>query len=152
MYSLYGGTLALNYLVGKDQRRLTQNSAVQNRYLALYKAEPSMDMTEESATALEPTANSYKRCKLSTWNNQYEDSAFGDATLNASGTATEISNNREITFNEAEENWGTCTHFAIYENQTGGKPLYIGALVTSISPVANSVPLIKVGQLKITLA
>ena len=151
MYSLYGATLALNYLVGKDQKK-NSTGAVQNRYLALFKGTPSIDMTAESATALEPTAASYKRCKLSTWTNQYEDSAFGEAVLNSSGTATEISNNREITFNEATETWGTCTHFGIFEKETGGQPLYIGELTTSISPVANSVPLIKVGNLKISLA
>lgn len=151
MYSLYGATLALNYLVGKDQKRNTSSSTTQNRYLALFKAKPNIDMTEETVATLEPTAKSYKRCKLSAWNSQYEDSAFGDAVLNSEATLTEISNNREITFNEAEEGWGTCTHFGIFEKETGGKPLYIGALVTSISPVANSVPLIKVGQLRISL-
>lgn len=152
MYTLYGATLTLNYLVGKNQRRLAKTSAIQNRYLALFKSAPSIDMTEESTTALEPTGASYKRCRLSTWNDQYEDSAFGEAVLNSTSTATEISNIREITFNEVEESWGTCTHFGIFENETGGKPLYVGELTTSISPVANSVPLVKVGQLKITLA
>jgi hypothetical protein len=77
---------------------------------------------------------------------------FTTFALNTSSTATEISNIREITFVEAEENWGTCTHFGIFENEIGGQPLYVGELTTSISPVANSVPLVKVGQLKITLA
>lgn len=151
MYSFYGANLALNYLVGKDQTKNTNSTALQFRYLALFKSAPAGETSEEQYTALEPTATSYKRCKLSSWNNQIQITQFGDATYDSLNESTTIANNQEITFNEAEESWGTCTHFGIYEKETGGKPLYIGALVTSISPVANSVPLIKTGQLKITL-
>ena len=66
-------------------------------------------------------------------------------------STSEISNTREIHFQEATGSWGTITHFALYNSATGGTPLYVGALTEPITPTANTVPLIKVGQLKITL-
>lgn len=54
-----------------------------------------------------------------------------------------ITNNQEIHFNEATSAWGTQSYVCIYDAETGGNLIAWGTLSTSISPTANTVPVIK---------
>lgn len=108
-------------------------------YLALSSTEP----TKSGENVTEPEENGYERVAISRF--------VSSVALNSDGSTFEITNNKEIHFTEATGDWGVITHFAIYSNKTGGTPLYVGALTEAIHPTANTVALIKVGQLKITL-
>ena len=53
----------------------------------------------------------------------------------------------DVVFPEVQSAWGTVTHFAIYTQATGGTMLAYGTLTSSITPVVNTVPVIRAGQL-----
>ena len=133
MFTLYGSQQVFSQVLKMS------NSGYDNCYLALSTTEPTID----NKNVTEPEGNGYARISISRF--------MASPALSSDSTTTEITNNKEIHFNEATGNWGTITHFAIYNSSTGGTPLYVGALTQAITPTANTVPLIKVGQLKITL-
>lgn len=63
-----------------------------------------------------------------------------------------ITNSEAITFEESIEDWGTVTHFVIYDAETGGNLLMYDALTSSRTVEAATVVIIKAGSLKLTLA
>lgn len=144
-YTLQGAIQTLGQLLGT----YSQGSATIYRYIGLSTTQPSIS----GGNITEPKSASYKRALIA-----YKPSSgsaityFGQAASNVEGTAFEVSNNKEIHFNEALDAWGTCTHFIIFDSETDGNALYIGELVNPISPTANKVPLIRIGDLKITLS
>ena len=131
MFTLNGATQSLNKLLGKENSNAC--------YIALSTTEPNI----QGSNVNEPKGNNYARASTK--------DCMGNVALTSDFSTSEISNIREIHFQEATGSWGTLTHFAIYNSATGGTPLYVGALTEPITPTANTVPLIKVGQLKITL-
>ena len=144
-YTLEGAKQALGQLLGT----YAQGTATVFRYIGLSTTQPSMS----GGNITEPKSASYRRTLIA-----YKPSSgsaityFGQATSNVEGTAFEVSNNKEIHFNEALDTWEACTHFVIFDSETGGNALYIGELANPISPTANKVPLIRIGDLKITLS
>lgn len=61
-----------------------------------------------------------------------------------------ITNQADIQFPEATGSWGTITHFAIYDAKTGGNVIAYGALNSSITPAANTVPIVRAGQMTVS--
>lgn len=61
-----------------------------------------------------------------------------------------ITNVADIQFPEATGSWGTITHFAIYDAKTGGNLIAFGALNSSITPAANTVPIVRAGQMTVS--
>lgn len=80
-------------------------------YLALSTADP----TEAGSGMTEPSGNGYARQAIT----------FGAAA------AGQIQNTSTHDFTAAGGNWGTLTHFAIYDAVTAGNILYYGALDTA---------------------
>ena len=83
-----------------------------NIYVALSTADP---LDDESGIA-EPVGGSYARVVMNAW-----DAAASRATENTD----------QITFAQATGNWGTITHWAIYDAITGGNFLAHGDFTTS---------------------
>lgn len=63
----------------------------------------------------------------------------------------EIQNSDIIYFPEATAAWGNCTHYVIFSAQTGGTFIAYGQLTQPISPTTGTVPLIRTGELQMTL-
>jgi len=63
-----------------------------------------------------------------------------------------ISNKETVYFPEATGSWGTCTHYLLFDAATGGNLLAFGALTDSITPTNGTVPLIRTGELQMTLS
>lgn len=63
-----------------------------------------------------------------------------------------ITNKEIIYFPEATGSWGTCTHFLIFNKETDGVLIAYGALTNEISPVNGTVPLIRVGDLDMSVS
>lgn len=63
-----------------------------------------------------------------------------------------ISNETEITFDQAGSNWGTVTHAAIYDSLTGGNMYYYGALDTPKAIETNDILKVLANELVLTLA
>ena len=119
------------------------------RYMALSSTKPNVT----GGNVTEPSAASYARTLLgATGSNGFQAiNHFGEPVATDDGEGMKIANTSEIHFNEALEDWGELKYFAIYDSATGGTPIYIGELTETIHPVVNTVPLIRVGKMEITL-
>lgn len=63
----------------------------------------------------------------------------------------QTSNSADITFPIATADWGTITHIALFDADTGGNMLYYGALSVSKTIQTGDQFIIKVGNLTISL-
>lgn len=127
--------------------RGTSFTAPTNTYVALFTAAPS-----DSGGGTEVTGGSYARVTMSaagaTWANTQ-----ASGTGVSSGTGGQTSNSAAITFPSPTANWGTITHFGIFDASSAGNLLFHGALTTS-KTVNNgdAAPQFNAGALTITLA
>ena len=103
-------------------------------YLALFTAAPS-----ETAGGTEVSGGSYVRLAIS-----------NNATNFPNAVSGVKSNGVALTFIEATGNWGTITHWGLFDASTGGNLLFFGAL--GASTVINTADQLSVpiGDLDIT--
>lgn len=146
MISNYASNLILKNLCGK-----TQNATIAQRaFLALSSTEP----TASGGGVTEPTGNGYARKQIG-----YYQDTYGQLMGNPENGV--ITNAQEIHFDEATGPWGTLTYGCIYDAAANGNLIAWGELgeyneenvwtAKSITPAANTVVVIKVGNLKISL-
>lgn len=125
-------------------------STASTAYLALSTTAPNPDGTNVN----EPVGNGYVRVpvryNIISGTQQYVSNFPSDPTYDSGTDKYSITNTRDIYFYEATGSWGTLTHFAIYDAQTGGNMLAYGSLTSSISPTANTIPVVRTGNLTIT--
>ena len=107
--------------------------------VALFTAAPS-----DSGGGTEVTGGSYARIDVPPL----------DANWAAtSGSDGETSNVSDITFAAPTANWGTVTHFAIFDATSGGNLLYHGALDSSkVINNGDAAPVFSAGALTVTEA
>lgn len=86
-------------------------------YVALYTSAPS-----DTGGGTEVSGGAYARVAVSR--------ATGSWAA-PTGSPSATSNSAAVTFSSPTANWGTVTHFAIYDASTAGNELYWGALGTS---------------------
>jgi len=103
-------------------------------YVGLSTADP----TDDGSGLAEPTGNAYARVSTvaADW-----DVASGGALDNAN----------DITFPEATGNWGTVTHFALFDAVTGGNMLAHGALGASKAIGSGDTAKFAAGDLDVSL-
>ncbi len=65
-------------------------------------------------------------------------------------SAGSTSNSSDITFPTATADWGTITHFAIFDASTGGNMLYYGQLTSSVTVNSGQQLTIPAGNLTIS--
>ncbi len=104
-FSDYWENRLLDYIFGKSS--LTPPVV----YLGLLTAEPG----EDGTGLAEPNGKAYQRIQTSA----------SDWNVSASGS---LDNAVDIIFPMATGNWGTVTHFALFDAATGGNMLAYGAL------------------------
>jgi hypothetical protein len=137
MITNYSANKILQALCGKASTL----SLGQTAYVGLSTTAP----TAVGGNVTEPSGNGYARVMLGYYNQNYTQK-MGNPTNGA------IENEEIIYYPEATGSWGTITHFCIFDAQTGGNLLAYGALTTSITPTANTIPIIRVGELNISLS
>lgn len=102
-------------------------------YIALFTGAPS-----DAGGGTEVTGGSYARAESnadsSNWRNT-QNSGTGPST----GTSGQTSNLQTITFPAPTANWGTVTHFGIFDASSSGNLLYQGAL-TAPKTINNGDP------------
>jgi hypothetical protein len=103
-------------------------------YVGLSTADP----TDSGTGSTEPSGNGYARVQTSAsdWN------AAANGSLNNAGN---------ITFAQASGNWGTITHFALFDAATAGNMLAHGALSQSKSIGESDTARFEAGDLQISL-
>lgn len=110
-------------------------------YIGLSTTAPVKDGTNIT----EPVGNGYARVVLG----KYGESLSLKMADPAAGAVT---NEDTIFFPKATGAWGVITHVVIFDALTGGNPVVGGALVSTISPTANQVPIIEAGNIDISIS
>jgi hypothetical protein len=101
-------------------------TAPTNVYIALLTAAPS-----DSGGGTEVSGGSYARVTVACSLANFAGTQSSGSTAASSGTGGQTSNNNAITFPSPTANWGTVTHFGIYDASSSGNLLYWAALGTS---------------------
>jgi len=115
-------------------------------YVALFTAAPS-----DAAGGTEVTGGSYSRVNLAPLDANWAATQGGNSG-NSSGSGGATSNSAAITYPAPTANWGTVTHFGIFDAITGGNLLIWDAL-TAARTILNGdpAPAFAIGQLAITV-
>ena len=100
-------------------------------YVGLFTTDPT-----DAGSGTEVSGGSYVR----------QSATFAAPSNGASSTSA------DVTFPQATANWGTVTHFGIYDASTAGNLMYHGALTTSKTIETGDVFKISSGNLTVTLA
>jgi hypothetical protein len=98
----------------------------------------STDPTDDGSAVAEPNGNNYERVQASA----------SDWSVASGGTLSNIS---EIVFALATGNWGTMTHFALFDALTGGNMLVYGPLGESKAIDSGDIAKFAAGDLEVKL-
>lgn len=93
-------------------------------YAALFTSAPS-----DAGGGTEVSGGSYARVAITSSATNWR-STQGDTSTSSTGTSGTTVNNVDITFPAPTANWGTVTHFALFDASTSGNMLIWGALTT----------------------
>lgn len=93
----------------------------------------------------EPTDSAYARVQVA--NNG---TSFTAPTVLGTGGA-QVTNGTQIQFPTSTASWGSITELGLYTAATGGTPVAVATLGTSVSVAANSQLTFKVGQVQFQL-
>lgn len=119
-----------NALINATLRNTTYTSPA-TVYVALFTSDPT-----DAGSGTEVSGGSYAR----------QSATFAAPSIGAAAT------NADIQFPQATGNWGTITHFGIYDALTTGNLLYHGQLTASKTIETGDVFKIATGNLTVTLA
>lgn len=127
-------TYFLNQVMGNLFHTKETPAVPAKYYIGLSSTTPSIDGTGVSEPA---SSAGYKRVEL---------------TVLSEPTSGVINNTAAVSFDESTANWGTMTHFVIYDALTGGNLLMYDALSTSRNVETSTIVTIKAGSLTLTLS
>lgn len=95
-------------------------------YVALFTAPPG-----DLGGGVEVTGGSYARASLGCSLASFAGTQGAGTTTASSGTSGSTSNNSAIAFTAPTANWGTVTHFGVYDDPAAGNLLFYGPLAVS---------------------
>ena len=127
-------TTFLNRIIGNLFGTQTAPPLPTQYWLGLSSTAPGIDGT--GVTEPSSVGTGYSRVRL--------------VSLSAPSNGT-ISNTAAVSFDESTMQWGTMTHYVIYDAPTGGNLLMFGLLTISRAVEQNTVITIRAGELTITL-
>lgn len=143
-------TAATNYLENKLVDQIFRNVAYSfptTLYIGLFTAAPS-----DTGGGTECSGGNYARkdvvCNTTNW---AATNAAGSTANPSSGTSGTTSNNGVITFNTPNADWGTVTHFGIFDASTSGNLLFWGALSASKAVYNGDAVSIQISQLQVQM-
>ena len=104
------------------------------------------ESAEDDGTGAEVSGGDYARLGIDTgasteWTVEDEPSGGGRQAKNTS----------ELTFTEASADWGTVSHFGLWDAASAGNLLFHGALPSSVEVASGSTAKIAAGALKVIL-
>jgi hypothetical protein len=116
-------------------------------YLALFTSAPS-----DSGGGTEVTGGSYARVNLAPLDTNWN-ATQGGTSGNSSGVTGQTANAVAITYPAPTANWGTVTHFGIFDAASGGNLLIWDALVNSRTILSGDpAPSFPIGALQVTVS
>lgn len=95
-------------------------------YYGLFTAAPS-----DAGGGTEVTGGSYARVTVASSLANYAGTQSSGSTVASSGSGGLTSNNGTITFPAPSANWGSVTHFGVFDASSGGNLLIHGALTVA---------------------
>jgi len=95
-------------------------------YVGLLTAAPS-----DAGGGTEVSGGSYARVAVASSLANWAGSQSAGSTTASTGTSGTTSNNAAVTFPAPTANWGTVTHFGVYDASSAGNLLFYAALTTS---------------------
>jgi len=95
-----------------------------NIYVSLHTADEGENPDESN----EVSAADYSRAST----------AAADWTVGGSDGPTTVDNANPVSFGDPQNNWGTITHFALWDASTGGNPLTVTVSLNTSKPVDAS--------------
>lgn len=118
-------------------------------YVALFTAAPS-----DAGGGTEVSGGAYARVAVTSGLTAWAGTQSAGSTTASSGTGGQTSNNAAVTFPAPSgANWGTVSHWGIFDASSGGNLLFHGALTASKSVNdGDSAPSFAAGALTITFA
>ena len=142
-------TAATDYFENKLVDQIFRNqpfSFPTTLFVGLLTAAPS-----DSTGGTEVVGGSYARvgvgCSLANW----AGTQSAGSTVASNGTGATTSNNGVITFATPTANWGTITHFGIYDAVSSGNLLFWGPLSSSKAVFTGDAVSIQAGQLQVQM-
>ena len=87
--------------------------------------------TTDAGGGTEVSGGSYARVAVTANLTNFAGTQSAGSTTASTGTGGATSNNGTITFPSPTGNWGTVSHFGIWDASSGGNLLFHGALTTS---------------------
>ena len=125
--------------------RATNYAAPTTVYVSLHTADPT-----DAGGGAEVSGGSYARVSCTTGTSG---TGAGSVFTDTNATTGALDNASAITFPSPTANWGTVTHFGIWDAASGGNLLIHGAMTTSrVINNGDSAPAFAIGDLDITLA
>lgn len=116
-------------------------------YISLHTASCS-----DSSGGTEVTGGSYARVAVTSSLANWAGTQSAGSTSASSGTGGQTSNNAAITFPAPTANWGSVTHFGIYDASTSGNMIICQSLTTSKTiNNGDAAPSFAIGALTVTL-
>ena len=122
----------LNVVAGNVFNTKTDVALPKKYYVGLSTKTPGVD----GAGIQEPTGGNYKRVELT------------NMSAPANGVCT---NQQIIDFEESTQNWGTVTHYLIYDSVSGGQLLMYGPLEKSRVVESETIMTLKAGAVKLSV-
>ena len=142
---------ATNYLENKIVDWLFRGQAFAppaTLYVALFTAAPS-----DAGGGTEVTGGAYARVAVASSLADWAGTQSAGSVVASTGTGGQTSNNAPITFPAPTANWGSVTHFAIFDAASGGNMLFWAPL-TAAKTINNgdAAPAFPAGTLLATVA
>ena len=125
-------TYFLNLIAGNIFNTQTSPAIPSDYYIGLSSTKPTVLGT----SVTEPSASEYSRVKITNF------STPEDGIVKTTGT---------ISFPESLSNWGTMTHYVIYDKLTGGNLLVFCALDSAKTIEANTLTTFRAGDIEMVL-
>ncbi len=131
-------TYFLNLVAGNVFKTKTSPAIPTNYYIGLSTTTPSNTSSGISGVTEPPTSSGYSRIQLSSL---------------SSPVNGVITNSADINWPESTANWGTITHYVVFDNATraSGNTLFYAPLSTSRTVEAGTIMSIRSGALNITV-
>lgn len=105
----------------------------------------------DSSAGTEVSGGSYARVAVTAGLTQWAGTQSAGSTTASSGTGGQTSNNASITFPAPTANWGSITHFALYDASTAGNQWVCQSLSTAKSVNnGDAAPSFSAGALTVT--
>jgi hypothetical protein len=108
---------------------------------------------DDASPGTEVSGGSYARVSVAGSLAAWAGTQSAGSTVASSGTSGATSNNGVITFPAPTANWGSVTHFALFDASTGGNLLFYGALnIAKTINNGDAAPTFPAASLSITLS